>query len=41
MTKEAESNLSPAKKGIRDLFKIQAHNMHDVILGHQHSIRTK
>src|SRR3990172_5053911 len=33
MTKETESNLSPAKKGFRDLFKIQAHNMHDVILG--------
>lgn len=33
MTKDTESNLSPAKKGFRDLFKIQAHNMHDVILG--------
>lgn len=33
MTKETESNLSPAKKGFRDLFKIQAHNIHDVILG--------
>ena len=33
MTKETESNLSPAKKGFRDLFKIQAHNMHDTILG--------
>lgn len=33
MTKEGESNLSDAKKGFRDLFKIQAHNMHDAIIG--------
>ena len=33
MTKESESNLSEAKKGFRDLFKIQTHNMHDTILG--------
>lgn len=32
MTKEVESNLSPVKKGFRDLFKIQVHNMHDVIV---------
>lgn len=33
MTKEGESNLSDAKKGFRDLFKIQAHNLHDAIMG--------
>lgn len=33
MTKEGESNLSDAKKGFRDLFKIQAHNLHDAIIG--------
>lgn len=32
MTKEGESNLSDAKKGFRDLFKIQAHNLHDAII---------
>lgn len=33
MIKEGESNLSDAKKGFRDLFKIQAHNLHDAIIG--------
>lgn len=33
MTKEGESNLTDAKKGFRDLFKIQAHNLHDAIMG--------
>ncbi len=33
MTKEVASNLSSIRKGFRDLFKIQVHNLRDTILG--------
>ncbi len=32
MSREVANNLCPAKKGFRDLFKIQAQNMHNVII---------